>query len=419
MNNFIDTIPTIYLVISLVILLVASAFFSGSETAMMALNRYKLKHLTKTSKHARRVYDLISKPDRLLAAILICNNFVNIYAATIAALIGAKLFGEKGATIYAPIALTIILLLFGEITPKTLAATHSQKIAFITSIPLKFILWILSPIIKVVSFLSNSLLHIVGAKKITAKSDALTIEELHTVVNEASARVSDKHKEMLTNILSLDKMTINDIMIPRLDIIGIDINDKNENIVKILKSLQHTLIPVYDKDINKIIGILHSRDLASNCVDGNFNIEKVKSYLLEPYFIPEGTSLYQQLINFQRNKSRMALVVDEYGDVQGIITLADILEEIVGQFTTDISDLEQDIFYQQDGSLLVNASISIRELNQILNWKLPIGGAKTLSGLIIEYLEFIPEPNTCVSINNYRMEVMQIQDKIIKTVKFY
>lgn len=419
MTDYLDNISIYNLLVTLGVLLIASGFFSATETAMMALNRYKLKHLAKHNNTAKRVYKLISKPDKLLAVILICNNLVNIYAATIATIIGAKLFGNTGATIYAPITLTVVLLIFGEITPKTLAATHPQGVAFLASLPIKILHILMFPFIKLVNTISNLILRIFGVKKIGIKNDALSLEELHTVVSDDASVIPEKHKEMLSSMLVLNKMTVNDIMVPRLEVIGIDLNDDAQNNLKTLKSTQHTLLPVYRDELNQADGILHMREAASLCISNKLELENIQEHLQEPYYVPEGTSLYIQLINFQRNKRRMALVVDEYGDVQGLITIADILEEIVGQFTTDISDLDQEIFPQKDGTLLIDGSISIRVLNERMSFNLPATGAKTLSGLIIEHLEFIPEQNTCVNVGKYFMEIMQIQDNMIKTVKFY
>lgn len=418
MGTALGNISTINLFITLFSLLLTSSFFSGSETGIMSINRYRLKHLAKTNKQAYRVNKLLEKPDRLLAVILICNNFLNIAASSIATIIGVRLFGDVGVLI-ATILLTIFLLILGEITPKTLAAIRPETFAFTASLPLKWLLWLLYPFVVLSNVISNTLIKLLGIKQISRANDSLSLEELNTVLNETNSIIPTKHKEMLSSIINLEKMSITDIMVPRTEVIGINLDDDDENIVKLLRSTQHTLIPVYHNDINEITGIIHMRDLGSAFVKHNFSLDKIKKYIQKPYFVPEGTSLYKQLINFQKNKLRMAIVVDEYGDVQGLITLEDILEEIVGEFTTGLSDLEQEIHPQKDGTFLVDGTINVRILNRIMSINLPTEGSKTLSGIITEYLEFIPESQTCLEINNYKMEVIQVQDNMIKTVKIY
>ena len=421
MESTLNNIPLIYLFCTLFVLLLLSAFFSGSETGMMSINRYRLKHLAKTNKVAKRTSSLIAKPEKLLAVILICNNFVNISASALVTIIGAKLFGDVGILL-ATAVLTIVIIIFGEITPKTLAAAHPDKVSFYASMPLKILMTLLHPIVILTNVLSKAVLRVFGIKLHAShhkKKDELSLDELRTVLTEATAMIHTKHKEMLTSIVNLETITVNDIMIPRLDVYGIDLEDDEETIINQLKSTQHTLLPMYRRDLNKVEGIIHMRSISSIITQQEFSVQKISELMVKPYFVPEGTSLYQQLINFQRNKFRIAMVVDEYGDVQGIITLADILEEIVGEFTTDITDIEQEIHPQSDGTTLVDGSIYIRDLNKSMKWKIPTNQAKTLSGIIIEHLESIPEAGTCLKLQEYKLEVVQVQDNMIKTVKFY
>lgn len=406
------------LFIYLLLLLLFSAFFSASETGIMSLNKYKLRHEAKTSKKAKTVQDLLKRPDRLLGVILIGNNFVNIAASAIATLIGLKLYGELGVLI-STVILTFVILIFSEITPKTFASLNPKLIAFNSAFALKILLIILFPFVWLANYLSNNILKILESKfNLTKKSEHLTAEELKTVVKEATALLPSKHKDMLTSILDLETISVNDIMIPRNEIIGININNTDQNIVNQLKNIEHSYIPIYENEIENVIGFINMRDVATTVINDSFSKQKLKSILLEPYFIPERTPLNKQLINFQNKKKKTALVVDEYGGLQGLTTLSDILEEIVGEFTTDINDIFTDTIPQKDGSFIVDASITLRELKKETKITLP-HEANTLSGLIIEYLEIIPESNTSILIDNYPIEILQVQDNMIKNVRIY
>ncbi|MTI12412.1 HlyC/CorC family transporter [Sansalvadorimonas verongulae] len=403
----------------LVFLLFLSAFFSGSETGMMALNRYRLRHQARSGhKGAIRTSELLERPDRLIGVILIGNNFVNNLSAAISTVIAIRLWGDGGIAA-ATFLLTLAVLIFSEVTPKTLAALHPERFAFPSSMILKPLLKLLYPLVWVANTLSNGLLRMMRVNPDEGSGDQLSQEELRTVVNEAGSLIPTRHKGMLLNILDLENVTVDDIMIPRNEIVGIDIEESIDDILDHLRTAQHTRIPVYKGDINNTLGILHMRNVAKL-----INLEEItRADLLnetsEPYFVPEVTPLHTQMVNFQKNKLRSAFVVDEYGDIIGLVTLEDILEEIVGDFTTDVDDISQDITPQKDGTYIIDGSASIRETNKSLDWELPIDGPKTLNGLITEYLEEIPESSVCLCVNTYHMEVLQIRDNMVKTVKVW
>jgi len=401
----------------LIVLIIASAFFSGSETGMVAINRYRLRHLARHGhRGARRVEKLLSRTDRLLGVILIGNNFVNNYAATIAALLALAWFGNTGAAV-APIVFTIIMLIFAEVTPKTFAARKPESVAYPASLLLKPLLVLFAPLVWAVSGLSNGLLRLLGVREQPAGTDDLSPEELRTVVNEAGGLIPKRHQKMLLNILDLEKVTVEDIMIPRSEIIGIDIDADLNDILNLMRTSQHTRLPIYRSDPNNIIGILHLRKVSRLLMRPEVNKAELLQFSVEPYFVPEGTPLHKQLINFQNARRRQGVVVDEYGDVLGLITLEDILEEIVGEFTTDLAASSQDILLQEDGSYVVDGTAHLREINRSLHWSLPTDGPKTLNGLILEHLQNIPESNTSLRIEDYLIEVMQVKDNMVKTAR--
>ncbi len=401
---------------AILLMIFLSAYFSGSETAMMALNRYRLKHLANEGHGgAKRASRLLERPDRLLGVILIGNNLVNFSAASIATLLALQLFGDAGVAI-APVVCTLVFLIFAEVAPKTISAAYPEKVALPSSYILELLLWLLYPIVWMVNGCANSLLRMFGIRHEEVGEDNLTHEELRTVVHEGS-QIASHPQTMLLGVLDLENVTVDDIMVPRTEIYGIDINDDIDIILNLIRSSQHTRLPIFKEDIDKVIGMLHMRNAAKILARD----EPTKAALLqvteEPYFVPESTPLQRQLVNFQQSKERIGLVVDEYGDVQGIVTLEDILEEIVGEFTTDLADTNVDIHPQEDGSYLIDGSTHVRLINRQLNWTLPQDGPKTLSGLIIEYLETIPDSNVCIRLDNYRIEIIQIQDNMIRTAK--
>ena len=401
---------------SIILLVILSAYFSGSETAMMALNRYRLKHLANDGhRGAIQASKLLERPDRLLGVILIGNNLVNFSAASLATVIAIELFGESGVAI-APVVCTLVFLIFSEVAPKTISAAYPEKIALPSSYILRFLLWILFPLVWMVNGSANAMLKLMGIRGENALNDELSAEELRTVVYEG-AKLADHPQNMMLGVLDLANVSVEDIMVPRTEIFGIDIEDDIDEIIAQIKSSQHTRLPVFKEDIDRVIGVLHLRDTAKFLTDAEISKAAILQVTEEPYFVPENTPLQTQLVNFQKHKERLALVVDEYGEIKGIIAIEDILEEIVGEFTTDLANTNVDIHPQEEGIFLIEGSTHLRLINRQLGWTLPQDGPKTLSGLIIEAMETIPEFNVCTVIENYRIEVVQIQDNMIKTAR--
>ncbi|KGJ95636.1 HlyC/CorC family transporter [Colwellia psychrerythraea] len=413
-----DSISTQMLFTILGILILISAYFSGSETGMMSLNRYRLRHLEKQKhKGARRVSKLLDRPDRLIGLILIGNNLVNIAASAIATVIGLRLFGDMGILI-ATIVLTLVILIFAEVTPKTLAALYPEKIAFPSSIILTLLLKLLFPLVVVVNWITNGFLMVLGINAEQREQHSLSSEELRTVVNESGALLHQRDQDMLVSILDLEKVSVEDIMIPRSELVGIDVNDDWKKIQKQLTQANHTRVLLYRDSIDDVVGYIHARDALKLLSKSQFNKATLLRAVRELYFIPEGTPLNIQLLKFQHAKERLGLVVDEYGDIQGLVTLEDILEEIVGDFTTTMTPTTSDeVTLQPDGSYLVDGSASIRDINKEMSWQLPTDGPKTLNGLIIEYLEEIPQSNISLRISGYPVEIIDVADNMIKTVR--
>jgi len=410
-----DDIPISMLLGILLFLILVSGFFSGSETGLMSLNRYRLRHLAdKKNKGAMRAFHLLQKPDKLIGLILLGNNFVNILASAIATIIGIRLFGEAGILV-ATIVLTAVVLIFAEVTPKTLAAMHPEKFAFPATFILQPLLKLLYPLVWLINLSSIAIFKLFGLRQ-TTNSDKLSSEELRVVVNEAATMMPKGHQKMLLSILDLEKVTVDDIMVPRNEIIGIDLEDDWSDIIKQLAATQHTRLPVYEGDIDHLVGIIHIRRALRFFHMENTTKDDFKKIIREAYFVPMGTPLNTQLLNFQRERRRNAMVVNEYGDILGLATLEDILEEIVGEFTTDPSTSRKDLQIKEDGSYLIDGSITVRELNKILNWQLPTEGPKTLNGLIIEYLEHIPDPGTSMLLSDYPIEIIQTTRNAVKTV---
>lgn len=411
-----DDIPLSVLIGALVFLILISGFFSGSETGLMSLNRYRLRHLAdKKHKGAMRALRLLQKPEKLIGLILLGNNFVNILAASLATIIGFRLWGEAGV-LAAPFFLTAIVLIFAEVTPKTIAALHPERFALPSSYILEPLLKIFYPIVWLTNLATQGLFKLLGIP-LKQRADTLSKEELRIVVNEASAMIPQRHQQMLLGILDLEKVTVEDIMIPRSEITAIDLEDDWGDIVKQLTETQHTRLPVFEGDIDHVRGMIHMRDVVQFFKQDEADIEGFKQLMRDIYYVPVSTPLNTQLLNFQHERRRNALVVNEYGDIQGMITLDDILEEIVGEFTSDPADLNRDIHLQEDGSYLVDGSTTLRDLNKVMNWELPIEGPKTLNGLIIEYLEHIPEQGTSMLLNDeYPVEIVQTTQNAVKTV---
>ncbi len=402
-------------------LIVLSAFFSSSETGMMSLNRYRLKHLCK-KKHrsARRVAALLKRPDRLIGVILIGNNLVNILASSIATVIAIRLYGDAGIAI-ATLLLTLTILVFAEVTPKTVAATYPEKIAFPASLILRPLLYLLYPAVWLVNHVSNNLAKLFGLDPSgQGRSEDLQPEELRTVVDEAGNLIPDQHQDMLLNILDLEKATVEDIMIPRSEISGLDLEDDIPALMQQIRHTDYTRLPVYEGDINNVIGLLHLRNVGRFVYgdDSTITHDAIRRFCRDPYFVPKTTPLHIQLLNFQKEKRRMGVVVDEYGDVQGLVTLEDLLEEIVGEFTTNrAEEHSEEICPLKDGWFMIEGSASIRDINRNLSWELPTDGPKTLNGLVVEHLESIPDAHVSFEIERYRFETAEISNTKIEKAR--
>ncbi len=412
-------LSTTTLVGLLLLLILLSGFFSGSETGMMAINRYRLRHLARSGhRGAQSVLQLLEHPERLIGLILLGNNFVNILASAIATLIGLRLFGDAGIAIATAI-LTVVVLIFAEVTPKTVAALKPHKFAYPASHVLLPLLRLFYPVVRLINWVTNLVLRLLGISLSREQSDHLSREELRTVVKEAGGLIPRKHRTMLTNILDLELVTVEDIMIPRSDIVGINIEDPWATIMTQIAHSQHTRMPVFRESTEYLLGILHMRD-AVRLFKGS---QEAKSELIQllrpPLFIPEQTPLHKQLLRFQQEKKRIGLVVDEYGDILGLVTLEDLLEEIVGEFTTDVSDAVPEVERRQDGSYLVEGSANLRELEKSMGWKLPQDGPKTLNGLILDHLEEIPEPGTSMMIEGYPIEVTSATEIGVRRVAIF
>ena len=412
-----NDIPLYWLWIAFVVLILLSGFFSSSETGLMSLNRYRLKHLAaKNHGGALRAVDLLKRPDKLITLILLGNNFINILITQLATYIGYRLYGEAGIALAAGF-LTLVLLLFAEVTPKTLAATNPEKIAFPAAYVYRPLSRLLFPLVAIIDWLAKGILKIFLLSDRSHSGDALNSAELRVAVNETSGLIPDSHRDMLLSILDLEKVSVDDIMVPRSEIIGIDLEDDWSDTLKLITNLSYTRIPIYCGNIDNLVGTALMRRILPLLMNDEFDAESLVELTREGYFIPEGTPLTTQLINFRKNKRRIGFVVDEYGDIQGLVTIEDILEEIVGEFTTDPSALHQDFFQDADGSYLIDGSTHIRDINRNLDIELPSGGPRTLNGLILEHMEFIPEAGTSLKINGYPIEIMQVKNNMVKTAR--
>jgi Mg2+/Co2+ transporter CorB len=401
----------------LALMLILSAFFAGSETSLMSLNRYRLRHLVKL-KHpgAIKTHKLLQRPDRLLGLILLCNNFVNNFAASIATVIAIKMYANDESIIaIATGILTIVMLICSDVTPKTLAAIRPELLAFPAAWIYTPLLKLLYPVVGFVNLFVNLLLRLVGVDVKKKTPDSLNRDELKSIITEAESLMPLRYQKMLLGILDLESATVEDIMTPRNEIVGIDLEDPIEEIIEQIKTSPHTQLAVYKKSIDRVIGFLHLRKVLVEVNHADFDKHTIINLLSKPVFIPESTPVHSQMLSFKKEKIRIGLVVDEYGDVQGLVTLDDLLQEIVGELITDEVSAAQ---LQGDGSYLVDAGITIRELNRLTQWSLPTEGPKTLNGLIIEIMETIPEPGTSVDLLGYELEVIKRNKNTVKLVKF-
>ncbi|MCT8546435.1 HlyC/CorC family transporter [Glaesserella parasuis] len=413
-----DTIPLSSLFITLAILLLLSAFFSGSETGLMSLNRYRMRHLAdKGHKGAKLAEKLLLRTDVLLSLILICNNLVNIAASAIATMIGMQLSGEAGVAIATGL-LTFVMLVFSEILPKTIAALYPEKVGFTVSYILMPLQKLLMPLVFFMNLIINGLMKLFRIRK--SEKSGLSAEELRGVVLEAGKFIPTAHQEMLVSILDMEKVTVDDIMVPRNDIGSIDIDDDWKSIMRQLTGAAHAHVVIYKSDMDKnLLGMLRVREAFRLMLERNeFTKEQLIRAVDEIYFIPEGTPLNTQLMNFKNNKKRIGLVVDEYGDIKGLITLEDILEEIVGEFTTSTApSLEEEVKPQSDGSVLIEGSANLRDLNKLFDWNLPLDEVRTFNGLILEHLEKIPDEDTQFTLLNLKVTVLEVSDNMVKLAR--
>jgi len=412
-----SSIPVLFLGLGL--LLALAIFINGSETALMSLNRYRLRHRAQAGERgARLVERLLRQPDRLIGLILLLSTIVNVITPMLASFIAYRLGGDLGVAIGAA-ALTVVTLVLCEVAPKTFGALHPERLAVPAAHVYRVLLFLFQPLVWATNLLANGMLRMLGVSSGQA-SNALSREELRTVVAEAGAMIPRRHRQMLVSILDLEKVTVEDIMVPRNEIVGIDIEDDWDAIIERIRQSQHTRMPVYEGEIDRIIGVTHMKRIAHEMARGQLTLESLVQTAVarDNYFVPAGTTLNKQLLNFQRNKRRMAFVVDEYGDIQGLVTLEDILEEIVGEFTTDPATMmHRDVHADVDGTFVVNGSAGIRALNRAMQWNLPTSGPKTLSGLIVETLENIPEIGTTLKVDDYMLEVLQVGDNAVRTAR--
>jgi len=407
----------IFLFSSLVLLLVLSGFFSGSETGMMAANKIKLRNLSKKSKtSAKRALNLLKRPDQLLSAILVGNNFANILASAIVTIIMIDYFG--GNVLLGSVILTIVILIFSEITPKTMATIKPESFATRSSFILNILIYIFKPIIFFTNFLSRLILKLF---KLDAKdaslNENLNTEELKTLLEESGELIPKQYRKMLSSVLGMEELVVEDIMIPTSEIIGIDINEDYKNATKIITSTEYTRLPVYQDSIDNMIGILHLKDSHSFLENFNKNNQDYKEILQKTYFVSQSTLLMKQLREFLSNNQSLGLVVDEYGEIEGLISVEDIFKEITGTFGGDKEELEKEFIKLKDGSILTDGNSKIRELNNYLNWRIPEDNAKTINGLITEYLGQIPQANLCIQIGDYRFEVLELDENLISKIK--
>ncbi|MGH8279695.1 MAG: HlyC/CorC family transporter [Gammaproteobacteria bacterium] len=413
MNN----LPLWALIPALIVLLALSSFFSGSETGLYSLNRYRLRHLARVGHRGAVLADrLMRRPDRVIGIVLLGNTLINAFATAIATLIAIRIGGDS-VVVVATIVVALLLLIFGEVAPKTLAALHPEKFAFPAAFVFTPLLRIFYPIVWLVNLIANSILLIFGVRTGAASTPAMSREELRSVVMEAGGLIPKRHQKMLVSLLDLEKITVEDIMVPRNSIDGIDIEAEWSEIMAQLRTSQHTRLPVYQGTIDDVLGFVHARQFVHLIAAGAPNRERLRSIIQPVHFVPAGTSLQQQLQNFQAARRRIGLVVDEYGDIQGLATLEDILEEIVGEFTSDPAAQQKDVYQEAAGTYLVNGSAHLRHLNRLMDWKLPTGGPKTLNGLILEYLENIPKTGTRLRIAGYAMEIVRTSGSAAQTVR--
>lgn len=414
-----NDLPIWLLLASIFILLILSAFFSGSETSMMAINRYRLKYLAKEkNKAAIRIEKLLRRPDRLLGIILIGNNFVNILASALTTILFMKLYGDVGVLI-GSILLTIVILIFSEVTPKTFAAIKPEPLAFFSSFPLKILQKVLFPLVSVINYFSNFLLRFLGINRTENDGEDVSPEELKAILETSGDLIPTRYQDMLLSILELDKISIEEVMTQRSEIIGIDLSDDFNEILEQLQKNQVDFLPIFDQNLDDLRGMLDLYGITNFLSQDNKDLDNLVEASEDAYFIPENTSLSQQLFNFQKERKRVGIVIDEYGSVKGLLSLEDILGEIVGELAKNNDDSKFEIMEQRDGSFLIDASVPIREINRKLQCDLPLNGPRTLNGLILEQIETIPEANVSITIQNVIIETVLVRNNMIKIARLF
>lgn len=414
-----EHVSTTTLIITLVVMILVSAFFSGSETGMMTLNRYRLRHKAKNgNRSARRVEKLLRRPDRLISLVLIGNNLVNILASALATIVGMRLYGNAGVAISTGV-MTFAVLIFAEVLPKTIAALYPEKVAYPSSLLLAPLQVIMMPLVWLLNTITRLLMRMVGIKTDGSTSSALNKDELRTLVYESRSLMSRRHQEMLLSVLDLEKVNVDDIMVPRNEIVGININDDWKSIERQVSHSPHGRIVLFRDSLDDAVAMLRVREAWRMMTEKKeFTKENLLRAADEIYYVPEGTPLNVQLVKFQRNKKKVGLVVDEYGDIKGLVTIEDILEEIVGDFTTSMSpSLAEEVMPQSDGSVLIEGTANIREINKAFNWHLPQEEARTINGMLLEELEEIPQAGTRIQVENYDIDILDVQDNMVKQIR--
>lgn len=416
-----DDIPLSALFGLLFFLLGCSAFFSGSETGLMTMNRYRLQSRAKQGNAgARMATNLLARPDRLIGLILLLNNIAQALVATLTVLICSRLIldGETALAV-ATLMTAVLIFIFGESMPKTLGALYPERIG----LPAAYVYWpvlrLFAWVVDLANFVGNVLLRLFGVHPEEAAQHSLSTEELRTVVAEAGAMIPHRHQKMLLSILDLEKATVEDIMVPRNEIVGIDVSEPWPAVRETIIASQHTRIPVFEGSIDNLKGVVHLRRVVRLAAEDSLDVQSLLALAREPYFIPEGTPLNQQLLNFQNQKRRIGFVVDEYGDIQGLVTIEDILEEVIGEFTSDPATRIKNVYADADGSFRVNGSVTIRSLNKNLGWKLPTSGPKTINGLMLEKLEHLPQAGAKVEISGYSFEITEMRANAIKSTRVW
>lgn len=410
-------LPIAFWLLIVFFLMVFAAFFAATEIGMMSINRYRLRHLVKSGdRKAQLIMDQLGHPEKLLSSVLIGNTLTNIFASMAMTFVGHRLYAETGVVI-AEIILTILLLVFAEMAPKTWAAHNPEKVSFAFIYPLRLMQWIFWPLGYMTTFLSHAVLSALGGGIEKTTREKLSYDELRAVMNEAEGLLRTEHQMMLLSLLDLERAQVEDVMIPLSEIVGIDITESWSEVLEQLMGMQHARIPLYRHSIDQLVGVVHIRHIMQMQLGGNLDLDNLISAAEEPLFIPAGTSLNLQILQFRAKRTRSGFVVNEYGDLLGLVTMEDILEEVVGEFTTDVNDLYQEIMPQENGEYVIDASVTLKQLYRVLGWEFPQIGPRTLSGLIIEHLGHIPPAECCLKMFDFHVTILRVEEQMIKTVR--